>query len=509
MKKILLSTVAAAMVTSTLMAATTQSNINVGSDINGTVQDIAVLTAPVDINVTNVGNLDGTAGNSPLAGIYYTPAIGIGVGNLITIKVDNGYVFATAGNNLYLVDANNTADSNATGKMVAAKMTDFVPSSDGKGYTEMTFKFEQEIPSGHVLPVVEQAESNDTDTIGYNVNYSLRADQGIACGDDVKLSVINSTDQSGNLFTVANAPTSVGGVVVKRALNIAYVAGTTSCPTTVCTIALPNETSFLGTTTVAANPTCPTCTPVVTPGLICNATYTLNYTAGSKGANVAVNSIDYTLTTDNTDAIAGIRGYIGTNTAADATLAGTVYSVSLTAATNGVQGNANNTVTTELSVDGTTVIEPRTFDLAVKANQTIDVDTISNFITLQEQATQLGVSYLSANPAYRSFVRVTSSAAAAIQAVVTTEDGAVSKRIDVTKADGTPVEIGANGGAVVVEAADILRSAQDAGFTGAGMRFNATLYVKTLGAVDAVAFQTADGSQRYLPVAGATGGGRN
>jgi len=502
MKKILLSTVAAAMVTSSLMAAASHSDITFGSDVNGTIQDLAVNAAALDVNISNV---DDANGSNALKGLYYTPAIGIGKGNLITIKIDNGYIYDVDGNNLYLVDANNTTDSNDSGKLVVAKMTDFKSSADGKGYAEMTFKFEQEVPSGHILPLVEHAESNDTTTIGYeNGKLDLRANQGLACAANVRASVINSTDQSGNEFAVANAPVSTTGLTVKRALSIAY-DDDGACPTTTCTIALPDETSFGAN--LAADPTCPTCTPVATPTLVCSADFQINYAAGTKGENVDLSSINYTLTTADITAIASVKGYIGTNEKATATLDGNTYSVDLTATTNGVT-NANPTVTTDITVDGTTVIKPRTFDLAVKANTNVDVDTIKSFVTLTEQAQQLGVSYLSANPAYRSFVRVTSTQSATIQAVVTTEDGAVSQRVDVTKADGTPVEIGANGGAAVVEAADILRSAQDAGFTGAGMRFNATLFVKTLGAVDAVAYQTADGSQRYLPVAGATGGAR-
>lgn len=527
MKKILISTVAAAMVTSSLMAAAQNSNIYFGNDINGTVQSLTVVSGTADYNVTaGVPSNAVPATGAGSQGISYIPEIGIGEGNLITVKIDNGYVYDTTNNELYLVDANDTADSNAQGKVVAAKMTDFVSSTDGKGYSQMTFKFEKDVVSKTRLVMVETSEANATTRVGSitATKLAVRAQKGLSCGDAVKLSVINSTDQSGGAFPVANAPTaehSTVNVFNALALGQAVIVNSTSanrtvqgtaaiatgnlCPTWTCQVALPSETSFGGVAGNAA--TCPTCTPVTTPTLLCGTAFAVVYTASTTPANdVAVTTIDYTMTTTDTSAVTSFQTYATANLANALTVtpSSNVYSASVGTAEGYVGGS--NSIFTDITVDGTTVIAPRSFDLAVKANTSIDIDGVANFLSFTEQATTLGVSYLSANPDYRSFVRVTSSSAGAIQAIVTTEDGSSSARVDVTQADGTAVEIGANGGAVVVEAADLLRSAQDAGFAGTGMRFNASIFVKSTGTVDAVAYQTANGSQRYLPVSGATGG---
>lgn len=531
MKKILISTVAAAMVTSSLMAAAQNSNINFGSDINGTVQSLTLVSGIADYNVTTNGG-GGTAAatvNVGSQGIVYIPTIGLGKGNLITVLIKNGYVHDSANNKLYLVDKNSTlaTDNNASGQAVAARMTDFTSSVDGKGYSQMTFKFDHDVSSQTVLTMVDTEESNGTANVGYNTNLDVRANKGLSCGDTVTVSVIDSTDQSGAKFPVADAPASKTSVAVFSALTIGQnplgalvndnatsrpvkgklTSGAKSCPIWSCSIALPNETSF---GTVGSTVACPTCTPTTTPTLICGTAFNVNYQKSTKTANdIAVSSIDYTMTTTDTSGISSFVTYAGAanlDKALTVTPTNNVYTASL-ASGNGV-ATGSNTVYTDITVDGTTVIKPRSFDLAVKANTNVAVDTIKNFLSFTEGGTTLSVAYLNANPDYRSFVRVTSTAAATIQAVVTTEDGSVSKRVDVTKADGSIVTIGANGGAAVVEAADMLRSAKDAGFTGAGNRFNATLYVKTTGTVDAVAFQNANGSQRYLPVGGATGGGK-
>lgn len=517
-KKILLSTTASMVLAGSLMAA--ESEIRMGSDINGTIQNIAVATAAVDVNISSASN-----GNDAnwVKGINYIPEIGIGKGNLITVKVDNGYLHTVDANNLYLVDINST-DSNATsGTLVVAKMTDFAKSSDNRGYKNMTFKFEQEVDSQDVLAFANVSETNATLQAdgGKRIakaehnKLALVANKGLKCGDMITLSVIDSTDQSGGAFPVANAnPTAGNGMQIITALSIDKAssltgdisASGTACPTFSCSIALPDEKSF-GSVNVSAD--CPTCEEKQEPTFTCDSGFILDYTAGSLGTNATLSSIDFTLTTTDTSAISSIKSnldatgvtYAESNNDVTATKSANVYSASVS---HGIAPQANNRVFSRITVDGSTVIAPRTFDLAVKVNQNLDVDTVSNHIKFEEQGTPLTIAYMSANPNYRTFVRVTTESAATIQAVITTEDGQVSDRFDTGYATTAA-------GAVVVEAATLMEKAKDAGFTGTGNRFNTTLFVKTVGAVDAVAYQTAgaSGSQRYLPVGGATGGGVN
>lgn len=510
MRKILISGVAAAAVTTSLMAAT-QSKITLGSDINGTLQDLSVVSSAVDLNISDTNGSD----SNKTKGILYNNAIGIGKGNLITISFSNGYVHKVGLNNLYLVDLNDTSDDyNSTGMPVVAKMTDFALSKDGNGYKDLTFKFGESVPSNHNMIVANKEDTNSSSAkIGYIKGglLAVSVNKGLGCGDKVRASVIKSTDQSGNPFNVANAPVSTTGVDIKKGVNINKISG--KCPTYICNISLADKEKDFGPSSSTA--TCPTCAPSTTPTLSCPARFYISYngsTAGSSDHNTSIKSIKFDLATTDTSAISSVKSYSDGTTKAKAvaaTLTGTTYSTTLTPTSGGVKSKNDNNVSVTVFVDGTTVIKPRTFDLSVKVNDRA-IDSISRYITFKEAGTRLGISYMNDLQDYRTFVRITSTKKATIQAIVTTEDGKVSDRVDVTKADGTPVEISAaTGGAVVVEAADIMRSAKDAGFTGVGHRFNATLFVKTTGSVDAVAYQTAGGSQRYLPVSGATGGGKN
>ncbi|HIP37555.1 MAG TPA: hypothetical protein EYG85_11955 [Crocinitomix sp.] len=526
-KKILLSTAAAAMLlASNAMAAS--STIIMGSDINGTIQDLTIASAPVESNISTTINITplSTRVTEWTQGVNYIPAIGIGQGNLITIKVDNGYVYKVTGNNLYLVDVNDTADSNASGSLVAAKMTDFTNSSDSKGYSLMTFKFERDVASGRTLALANVSDTNTSLTSDNKLiagadstTLAVVANQGLSCPSEVTLSVINSTDQSAQAFPVANAnPTAGNYMKVVQTLNINKAtniftddinkADTNKCPSYSCAIQLPDETSFGSTTSVVD---CPTCEEEKTIVLTCDTGFEVTYRGGTLGTNTALSKIDFTLTTTDTSAITSIKSnidngaltYATSTNDVTATLTGNVYSTSVS---NGIAATASNRVLSRITVDGTTLIKPRTFDLAVKANGTVDVDAVTNYVKFTEPGRALSVAYMSASANFRSFVRVTSTEAATIQAVIITEDGQQSDRFD------TGYSI-ASKGAVIVEGSELKAKAVAAGFAGftTNERFNVTLYVKTTGTVDAVAFQTAgtSGSQRYLPVGGATGGGTN
>ena len=553
MKKILISTVAAAMVTTSLMATATgpgTSVIYAGTDVNGTVHSAAIANTTTTILATD-SNMTTAAGalTADAAGlnfITYIPNIAIGQGNLITIKVNNGAILKNSANALFLVDLNSSLEQNATGGApVVAKMINFV--SKAGNYGQMTFKFAQQVQTNAKLALVNVFETNSTLQNDVALDYGLGSrtsalgivvDQGLACADNMTLEVIESKDQSGDFTNVPNtAGKSTTGITVVKGVYVALnqdgfngtalntytgnkdpggdnlVSSATSCPTFSCQISIADSEKAFGSAATVNQTVCPTCTPSTTStaDLTCDGSFLLKYNSPANlRSGLPLTSI--VLTTTDAAATMGeltkVTGTLNSNvTSLDLTIANDKKSAtgSLTA---GLLPALDNAVEVTYTADGTSVITPTTFDMNVKVNTNIDVDTITNFMAFTEQGTPLTVSYLNANPDYRTFVRVTSSKAATMQAVVTTEDGMSSARIDITKADGSAVSIGANGGAAVVEAADILRSAKDAGFAGAGNRFNATIYVKTTGTVDAVAYQTANGSQRYLPVFGAAGGGK-
>ncbi len=550
MKKILISTVAAAMVTTSLMATATgpgTSVIYAGTDVNGTVHSAAIANTTTTILATD-SNMTTAAGTltTDAAGlnfITYVPNIAIGQGNLITIKVNNGAILKNSANALFLVDLNSSLEQNATGGApVVAKMINFV--SKAGNYGQMTFKFAQQVQTNAKLALVNVFDTNNTLQNDVALDYGLGSrtsalgivvDQGLACADNMTLEVIESKDQSGDFTNVPNtAGKSTTGITVVKGVYVALnqdgfghtsftgqtlpggnnlVTSTTSCPTFSCQISIADAEKAFGSAATVNQTVCPTCTPSTTStaDLTCDGSFLLKYNAPAN-LRSGITLTNVVLTTTDAAATMGeltkVTGNLNLNaTSLDLTIANDKKSAtgSLTA---GLAGTGNNQVSVTYTADGTSVITPTTFDMNVKVNTNIDVDTITNFMAFTEQGKALTVSYLNANPDYRTFVRVTSSKAATMQAVVTTEDGMSSARIDITKADGSAVSIGANGGAAVVEAADILRSAKDAGFAGAGNRFNATIYVKTTGNIDAVAYQTANGSQRYLPVFGAAGGGK-
>ena len=540
MKKILISTVAAAMVTSSLIAATGPgtSTISVGADINGTAHSTAIAntTATVLTTDSNMSDENGTASANALDFINYVPNITIGQGNLITVRINNGAVLSNSANELYLVDLNSSLEQNKTGAPVVAKMIDFVSSAGN--YSEMTFKFAQQVTTGSKLAMVNIFDTNDSlaDTVASDYGLGARStalgivlNQGLACADNMTLEVINSKDQSGDFTNVPNTAgkSDTGITVVKGAYVVLGTAGTntlntddnavvsaSSCPTFSCQISIPDSEKAFGSNATINATVCPTCTPTTTntADLTCDGSFDLVYNASSNlraGLPIASVTVSTTDAKATMDELSSIKAVINSSaTAYNLTIASDKQNATSTAMTTGINPTGTNSVQLTYSANGTSVITPTTFDMNVKINGTVDVDSITNFMSFTEQGTPLTISYLNANPDYRTFVRVTSSSSATIQAIVTTEDGVTSSRVDVTKADGTAVTIGANGGAAVVEAADLLRSAQDAGFAGTGNRFNTTLYVKTTGNVDAVAYQTANGSQRYLPVYGATGGGK-
>ena len=536
-KQILVSTIASLALVSGLQAGT--STITAGADINGSVHSAKIQAATLTINASdsNITGLANVGAANYNRFITYVPNVSIGSGNLITIKVNNGAVLGNAGNNLWLTDANSTAEQNATGAPVVAKMTDFVNS--GANYSEMTFKFIASVNSGAELILANVFDTNATLPVTVDTDYGLGArssatglviNAGLNCAENVTLEVVKSKDQSGQAFEVPNtAGVSSTGILVNKGVYIelgAHPAAETDvngftakagfCPTFSCTISIPDGEKAFGSTIAAAASTCPTCTETTTNNdLTCDGALNVKYngTGLVAGGGVTITSVN--LSTTGTKATMGelssIKGKLANNTATTFTI-DSAKKVATAALTAGVNAAADNNVSVTYSANGTSVLTPNTFDMAVKVNGALVVDTIKDFMTFKEDGTTLKVAYLSANPAYRSFVRVTSDKATTVQAVVTTEDGATSSRVNVTKADGSAVSLtAATGGALVVEAADILRSATDAGFTGTGLRFNATLYVKTAGSVDAVAYQLDGGSnsQRYLPVSGATGGGKN
>lgn len=538
-KNILVSAVASIALAGSLYANTTgpgSSTITAGSDINGTVHS-QKLTAEITLSASdsNVTDANGAASANWNNFITYRNNIAIGNGNLITVKVNNGGIVSNDANKLWLVDANSTAEQNATGAPVVAKMTDFVKS--GNKYTQMTFKFISNVDSQHDMVLVNKFDQNASLVTSYGADYGLGArtsalglivNAGLACADNVTLEVINSKDQSGDFFNQPNtAGASDTGVTVAKGVyiklgvdgddaasgasaydNASY--GTNDCPTFSCAISINDEEKAFGSSSSANASVCPTCTPATTTtqDLTCQGSFLMKYNNSTliPGGGVTLSAINVTTAADIAiPFVSSVKGELNNNAAQDSlTISGQTASGSLT---TGLIAANDNKVELTYTVDGTTVIEPTVFDLGVKVNGTADVDTISGFMKFTEQGTPLTVAYLSANPSYRSFVRVTSTKPATIQAVLTTEDGAQSARFDYSGGALT----GTNGGALVVEAATLLADAQAAGFTGAGLRFNATLYVKTTGTVDAVAYQldAASNSTRYLPVGGATGGGKN
>ena len=535
-KKIIISAITSTVLAGSLFAGTASSTITAGTDISGNAHSSAT---NVEVAATTSTTKDGN--NSVNSFITYIPNIGIGEGNLITIEVTNGGVVGNALNKLWLTDSNSTGDQNVTGAPIVATMTDFVSYSQNNKtwYSKMTFKFDETVDSNHNLVLVNNLDTNTSYTadnkqgLGYRTSdLLLSINNGSACGDNVKLRVIDSKDQSGSLFDVANSSADATALNLVRGVTIAKgnqadTAGTghiatdstagnngdetaytsLDCPTYECTISVAQNDLNFGTSGAASTATCPTCSDTgTTTDYTCVGSFILDYATGYiTGGGTTITTLDLSTDGKDTTAIKSIVAAAEANTATKelTNTTGTAYTGSLGTANGVVATDANTTVVLTYTVDGTTVINPRTFDLNVKINTSQDIDTITNFLKLTEGGSELKVSYLSANPDYRSIVRVTSSSAAAVEATITTEDGATSTRFD------TGFSIGSNGGAVVVDGATLLSKAQAAGFTGTGMRFNATLFVKTTGTVDAVAYQTAgtSGSQRYLPVAGATGGG--
>ncbi|MDF1881748.1 hypothetical protein JHD50_10635 [Sulfurimonas sp. MAG313] len=416
-------------------------------------------------------------------------------------------------------------------------MTDFVAS--GANYSELTFKFTATVASGSNLVLVNNFETNSSlTTANADAGVGMRTtatglviNAGLDCAENVTLEVINSKDQSGQLFEVpnTNGPSSTGVLVTKGVYielgaqpggaNVdGFTASVGFCPTFSCNISIKDSELAFGSATAAGTAKCPTCTDTtLNTDYTCDGAFTIKYNGVNLLTNGGVTLTSIDLTTNGAVAsmgeLASIKGELVAKTAAQSsfTIASSNQAASV-ALTTGINAANDNNVFVTYTADTTSIITPNKFNMVAKVNGTLAVDTITDFMEFKEEGKQLGVSYMSANPAYRSFVRVSVDKPASVDAVVTTEDGVVSSRTAVTKADGSAVALTtANGGALVVEGADILRSVTDAGFTGLGQRFNVTLYVKSSGNVDAVAYQLDGGSnsQRYLPVSGATGGGKN
>jgi len=490
MKKILISTVAAAMVTSSLVAAGTSTIYmfdKTGSTVTSkTVHAEAVTTAGVELNATTA---TGASANVDSSGALftYTPDIQMGKGNLITVTVNNGVVRQVTGNNLYLLDMGTpaaTADGNYS---VAARMIEKTTNSNGD-YTTMTFKFDKIINSDTNLSLgnsITQASADGTDDNATMIKgkMALVTDAALACGSTTSFQVTSATDQSGAALSTALTSASASVKVIKG-LSLG------SCATNTCTIALPDEKSFGST---GSSTDCPSCATTTTSAVLtCDATFDFNVSAADQ--TYTVSTIQPTITGDFT----GVSTVVN-----DPTAGKNAYTVSGTTATASLTATNNSTYTTRFTVDGTTKLETRTFDLAVKANSSIDVDSVSKWLKLADQGQTLKVSYMSAGADYRTFVRVTNSGTtdAEVLATITAEDGTSSGQFN------TNVTVPA-GGASVIEASDLYDLAVAAGYSAPNKRFNAEIYVKTSSTVDAVAYQTAgtSGSQRYLPVNGATGG---
>ena len=491
MKKILISTVAAAMVTSSLVAAGTSTIYmfdKTGSTVTSqTVHAEAVLTAGVEINATTS---TGVSANTDSQGALftYTPDIQMGKGNLITVTVNNGVVREVDGNNLYLLDMSTPSTTVAEGNYsVAARMIEKTTNANGD-YTTMTFKFDKIINSDTNLSLgnsITQTSGDGTDDNATIIagKMALVTDAALACGSTTTFEVTSATDQSGAALSTALTGASASVKVIKG-LSLG------ACTTNTCTIALPDETSF---GTASASSDCPSCaTSTTTAVLTCDATFDYNESTATK--TYSVSTIQPSITGDFT----GVSTVVD-----DPTGSKNSYTVSGTTATASLTASANSVYTARFTVDGTTVLDTRKFNLAVKANSSIDIDTVADWLEFADQGKTLKVSYMSAGADYRTFIRVTNTgtADAEVLATITGEDGTSSGQF------ATNVTIAA-GGASVIEASDLYDLAVAAGYSSANKRFNAEIYVKTSSTVDAVAYQTAgtSGSQRYLPVNGATGG---
>jgi hypothetical protein len=535
MKKIIVSTVASAALTTGAFAA--GSAIDFGSDVNGTASEQYLAATSLEINSSVSSNSEDGADGKQLEFIHYVPNIGIGKGNLITVHITNGgAIHSVTANELYLMDTNST-DNNTTAGLVVARMTDFTANSSGH-YTHMTFKFDHDVSSQANLVMGNIAETNATLTADNNKYVGSRnaalavvVPSGLSCSENVNIEVINSTDQSAQSFPVANADESDTGVTVEKEYWIAKAdhasyntltgvnpendGTSTECPYYECTVSLTNdETDFGISTAAAAN--CPSCTSTTTTqSLVCSGEVvisrgTINY--GSASLTSVASELE---TSTSFAAISSITNWAVSTTKNAMSQSGTTASGSTTTSTGLVAPGAGGTevIAYEITANGTDTIDPRDFDLSVDittANGTTDLDSIENFIIIDDNTQSYTVAYMNANSDYRTFVRMTNSSStdAEVMATVFAENGNTSSEFD------TGYVVPANG-AVIIEASSIATTAQSNGlsaddFDSVGGRYNVTFTVKTSAStnINAVAFQTAGGSQRYLPVGGAVGGAR-